>query len=178
MSSSLLILPGLGDSGPDHWQTWLEGVLPGARRVRDIEWDVPILDRWIESLASSIRSCGDDVVVVAHSFGCLAAVRAAHLQPERIRALVLVAPADPLNFGLPDDGLDRALPVPSLLIASRNDPWMSYARAAEFAGHWCAELIDAGLAGHINVEAGFGPWPALPGLLRYASFKAAIRKVA
>lgn len=30
----LLIVPGLNDSGPAHWQTWLQGLHRGAVRVQ------------------------------------------------------------------------------------------------------------------------------------------------
>jgi predicted alpha/beta hydrolase family esterase len=47
-----------------------------------------------------------------------------------------------------------------MVAASRNDPWMSFSRAAQLAKTWQADVIDMGFAGHINVASGFGPWPA------------------
>ena len=46
-----------------------------------------------------------------------------------------------------------------LVVASTNDPWMSFRRAAEWADNWGAELINLGAAGHINVNSGYGSWP-------------------
>jgi uncharacterized protein len=60
------------------------------------------------------------------------------------------------------------LPFPSLVVASRTDPYCSYERAEDFAYAWGAAIVDAGEAGHINTEAGFGPWPE--GLMRFAGF--------
>jgi predicted alpha/beta hydrolase family esterase len=81
----------------------------------------------------------------------------------KVSAALLVAPADPdcsrrlASFaGLPD----RALGVPATLVASRNDPWMTFAHSRHLADVWDASLIDLGFAGHINVASGFGPWPA------------------
>jgi predicted alpha/beta hydrolase family esterase len=60
----------------------------------------------------------------------------------------------------------RALPFKSMLVASRNDPQCSFARAQELAKDWGAELIDLGNAGHINADSGLGDWPRGHELLR------------
>ena len=60
------------------------------------------------------------------------------------------------------------LPFPSLLITSRTDPYCAYDRAEDFSYTWGAALVDAGEAGHLNTESGFGPWPE--GLMRFAGF--------
>jgi predicted alpha/beta hydrolase family esterase len=48
----------------------------------------------------------------------------------------------------------------SVVVASRNDPYVPFNRACGFAEAWGAQLVDAGASGHINVDAGFGRWPA------------------
>ena len=60
------------------------------------------------------------------------------------------------------------LPFPSLLIASRTDPYCTYDRADDFAHSWGSLTVDAGESGHINVASGHGPWPE--GLMRLAGF--------
>jgi uncharacterized protein len=60
------------------------------------------------------------------------------------------------------------LPFPSLLVASRSDPYCAYARAEDLAFAWGSALLDAGEAGHINTASGYGPWPE--GLMRFAGF--------
>ena len=52
------------------------------------------------------------------------------------------------------------LPFPSIVVASRDDPYVDFSRAETFAKAWGAELADAGKAGHINSSAGYGEWPA------------------
>jgi hypothetical protein len=42
----VLIIPGLGDSGPEHWQTWLASQYKGSRRVVQPDWQAPDLDTW------------------------------------------------------------------------------------------------------------------------------------
>jgi predicted alpha/beta hydrolase family esterase len=51
------------------------------------------------------------------------------------------------------------LPFPAIVVASRNDPAVSFKRARFFAESWGSELIDLGAAGHINEKSGYGPWP-------------------
>ena len=57
------------------------------------------------------------------------------------------------------------LPFPATVVASRNDSCMQFRRARSFASAWGAELVDYGYSGHINIAAGFGPWPDGPRLL-------------
>jgi predicted alpha/beta hydrolase family esterase len=53
---------------------------------------------------------------------------------------------------------ERPLGVPATVVASRNDPWMRFARTSGLARFWEADLVDLGFAGHVNVAAGYGPW--------------------
>jgi hypothetical protein len=41
----VLIIPGLYDSGPAHWQTWLQAQYPDAVRVEQEHWNIADLDR-------------------------------------------------------------------------------------------------------------------------------------
>ena len=61
-----------------------------------------------------------------------------------------------------------ALPWPTVVIASRNDPDGAYDLVAALASDWGAELIDAGFAGSLDAASGHGPWPE--GLMRLAGF--------
>ena len=60
---------------------------------------------------------------------------------------------------------EAPLPFPATVVASRNDCCMTFRRARHFAAAWGAELVDYGDNGHINIAAGFGPWPDGPRLL-------------
>lgn len=157
----LLIIPGLRDSGPAHWQTWLESLHRGSARVQQDDWHAPELDRWAQRIGETLAANGPGPwIAVAHSFGCLALAR--HLadgQAHGIAAALLVAPADPNRFGIDEARLTHRLPLPSTLIASDTDPWMSAATARRWAQRWGAHGLNLGDAGHINAEAGFGPLP-------------------
>lgn len=157
--STVLIVPGLHGSGPTHWQSWFEQQLPGARRVVQDDWERPCLSDWAKRVGEIVDSEPEPVWIVAHSFGCLASVTAAFVRPERIRGALLVAPADPQRFHEPAALLEERLAFPSLVVASTNDPWVRADVAAHWAGQWGSEHLNIGPAGHINVDAGFGPWP-------------------
>lgn len=161
----VLIVPGRDNSGPGHWQTLLEDDLPEARRVQQENWAQPDLNAWSARVAAAAYAADRPVLAVAHSFGCLATVGALLDHAAPLAGALLVAPAEPKRFAIPAHRLQQPLPVPNLLVASRNDPWMSYPVALGWAAHWGSTVIDAGLAGHINVASGHGHWPALPTLL-------------
>lgn len=170
----ILIIPGLRNSGPTHWQSWFESRLPATRRVEQADWEHPSLPDWALRVCEEIDAAGAPVWIVAHSFGCLASVRAARFRPGRIRGAFLVAPADPDRFGIPHRVLDEPLPFPSLVVASTDDPWSRVETARLWAGRWGSRFLDIGPAGHINVDSGFGPWP--DGLALFEEFRATVQE--
>lgn len=175
MTSDILIVPGYQGSGEAHWQTWLEQELPSARRVSGIDWEQPILHNWARSITRDLDSIARPTIIVAHSFGCLATAMATSQRPQQVAGLILVAPADPNRFTLfgarkdnlaPNPGIAAHLPNGSLntlglVIGSRNDPWMKLQHAYAWARRWKLAFHDAGDAGHINVDSGYGPWPMI-----------------
>jgi len=177
-----LIVPGLRSSGPTHWQTWLEHRVAGSIRVNQADWNDPHLPAWSSRVRREIARATGPVVLVAHSFGALAAVQAASDHSERITGALLVAPADPESFGVAEFLPAKPLGIPLIIVASTNDPWMPFDGAAHWAKLWGAELINLGDAGHINSEAGFGPWPEALALLerlrRAAEFRNAAERLA
>jgi predicted alpha/beta hydrolase family esterase len=52
-----------------------------------------------------------------------------------------------------------ALAFPSVLVASRNDPFCEFERARLFAYAWGAQFMDYGDCGHINADSGLASWP-------------------
>ncbi len=183
MAGTTLIVPGYHGSGADHWQTWLEQRVSGARRIGGIDWEAPVLADWAAAVRREILRGPGPVWLVAHSFGCLAAVAGTRGLGHRVQGAMLVAPADPdrftpRGFGAdPDAGakssgtLATVLPrqglgFPSLIVASTNDPWMSPHTLLRWAGLWGSRVFSIGRAGHINTESGFGPWPLGLDLLR------------
>ena len=127
--NKILLVPGLHNSGPDHWQSRWHLQFPQWQRMLGLPWDKPDLTVWSAKLASKLRSRRSRVHLVAHSFGALTAIAAARLQPDKVSSILIVAPADPARFGIPDEALAGSIKVSAQLIASRNDPWMSFERA-------------------------------------------------
>jgi predicted alpha/beta hydrolase family esterase len=156
--STTLIVPGLNGSGPDHWQSWWQALDQKAIRVVQQDWATPDLMQWSAQVADQLQKATAPIWIVAHSFGCLAAVVAATRNPDAVAGAFLVAPADPQKFDVEPLIPANALPFPSLLVASSNDPWLRLMTAALWAQHWGSRLINIGAAGHINVDSGFGPW--------------------
>ena len=158
LTAPVLIVPGLRDSGPMHWQSHWQRQIPGSRRMAQQDWQNPDPVAWAEALAREIAATREAPIVIAHSFGCIATVHAAYAGA-RIRAALLVAPADPERFGIDAELTGAPLPFASTLIASSNDPWLKLIRAGALASTWGSQFVLYRNAGHINAESGFGPWP-------------------
>lgn len=163
----LLVIPGLNDSGPAHWQSWLQGQFSRrATRVDQDDWASADLARWSQRIEMTLaRHPGSRWVAAAHSFGCLALLRHLAQGGEGVQAALLVAPADPAKFGVAGKMPQSPLAIPSVLLASETDPWMTFESAGAWARVWGSQTISLGDAGHINTEAGFGPLPPAKALI-------------
>lgn len=157
--AKILIVPGLRNSGPAHWQTWFEQQFPDTHRVEQDDWERTSRSEWAARVGREIERIGEAVWIVAHSFGCLASVAAGFERPKQILGALLVAPADPRRFDEPAARLKQRLDFPSLVVASSNDPWVQASAAEYWAGQWGSDYLNIGAAGHINVDSGHGPWP-------------------
>lgn len=171
MATSVLIVPGYNNSGPEHWQSLWERAHPEYRRVMQRDWDYPERDEWVSALDAAIVQAPQPVVLVAHSLGCLAVVHWAAQHQRPIQGALLVAPpdAEDPDFAVEDGGFApvplAALPFPSIVVASTDDPYISMERAEYFARAWGSLCVSVGASGHINTDAGFGPWLFGEGLL-------------
>jgi predicted alpha/beta hydrolase family esterase len=170
----ILTVPGLANSGPGHWQTLWEQQRQDCHRVELGQWDQPHRNSWVNQLNLSIRAAKTPanprpVVLVAHSLGCLAVAWWALLEAADARALVAgallvappdvdTAPCDPRLSGFAPTPT-APLPFPSIVVASRNDPYVTMRAARHLAHVWQAGFADAGAIGHINAESGIGDWP-------------------
>jgi uncharacterized protein len=164
----ILTVPGLCNSGPEHWQTLWEQERADVRRVELGMWDQPHRNTWVNQLNLAIRGAGRPVVLVAHSLGCLAvAWWAKYEQPAAdgpVIGALLVAPPEVDFFPL-DERLSQFSPTPaeplpfrSILAASRNDPYMGIRTARKLARTWGSSFADAGEVGHINADSGIADW--------------------
>ncbi len=171
----ILIIPGFGDSGPDHWQTRWENKLSTARRVIQPDWNKADREQWVGAIIEATDHATKPVILVAHSIGVAAVAHASRHFTKPIAGAFLVGFSDwnrpDLLPGVTHDfapiPMER-FSFPSVLVASRNDPYCDFVVAKNHAGAWGSSLVDAGDAGHINTDSGHGPWPE--GLMRFGLF--------
>jgi predicted alpha/beta hydrolase family esterase len=163
--TTVLILPGIGDSPPLHWQSLWEASSPTFQRVRQRDWDKPQRNEWVNALDMALRDSDTAPILVAHSLACLVVVHWALHGSHPIKGAMLVAPPDPdhLNFPIRATGFAPVpltrLAFPSVVIASSNDPYGSLDYARRCATAWGSRFIDIGDCGHINADSGLGTWP-------------------
>ncbi|MGN6190796.1 MAG: RBBP9/YdeN family alpha/beta hydrolase [Rhodanobacteraceae bacterium] len=164
-----LMLPGLGNSGPEHWQSHWQRQDPSCERVQQSEWDTPHCQDWVAQLSRVVAQRSSCAVLVAHSSSCALvahwAASASPLHLQRIRGALLVAPSDPNNPNYPFGPVGfgpvplRLFPFPSIVVASADDRYVSLAQARTYAEAWGSRFVTLQSAGHINASSGFGPWP-------------------
>lgn len=173
--ADILIIPGYTNSGPAHWQSRWQAKLSTARRIENVDWVKPMREEWTQAVARCVNEAVRPVVLVAHSLGIPAAIHAIGRFEKPVAGAFLVAPPDVANEEIRPRHLmtfgpypREPLPFPSVTVASRNDPYCRFEVAEDIAAAWGSLFIDAGEAGHINADAGYGPWPE--GSMVFAQF--------
>ena len=184
ISPTVLFVPGLRDHVADHWQTRCANALPTSRTVPPLEADKLSCAARVEALQAALQAIDGPVLLAAHSAGVMITVHWARKygHTRRIHGALLAAPADlesPLPEGYPAIAAIEAngwlpvpraaLPFPSILAASTNDPLGSFERVEAMARDWGSRLVNIGAVGHLNPAAGFGEWPQALTLLRQLS---------
>ena len=173
---AVLIVPGLRDHVPTHWQTLLAGDLQRSGRV--VRTVAPMgrthldCEARVHAIEREARAIDGPFVIVAHSAGCLMVAHWARHTSCRVQCALLATPPDfetPMPEGYPTLAALRAagwlpapretLPFPSLVAASRDDPWIDFGRARRLARIWRSRFVDAGWLGHINADSNIRDWP-------------------
>ncbi|MFA4814847.1 MAG: alpha/beta hydrolase [Candidatus Gracilibacteria bacterium] len=179
--TTILIIPGWQDSGPEHWQSlWLKKYSQAAAKrmlsknvaqatsicaikVEQRDWMHPVKDDWVATLDEYVRKY-DEVVLVSHSLSGPVIAHWAKEHPEethKVKGALLVAPfqrfqPEVTGFGpLPLE----PLPFKTIVAASTTDPWATIEEAESMAKAWGARLVNIGPRGHINATADMGEWP-------------------
>jgi uncharacterized protein len=161
----IITLPGIGNSGPDHWQSRWEKKCPDMVRFKPESWDEPEIDNWLDALETVVRMVGPTGILVAHSLSCLLVAHWSKRSSLRIAGAFLVAVPDPSTPAFPAEAASFAptpaarLGFPSMILASSNDPYASIAYARQCARQWGSALVEVGPLGHANVASGIGDWP-------------------
>lgn len=168
---TVLIVPGLRDHVPEHWQTLLERKLPKAMTVPRMQDDKLSCAAWVGMLDRTLAQIDGPVVLAAHSAGVMIVVHWARWHRRAIKGALLATPADlesPLPEGYPTQALLQQsgwlptprtrLPFPSIVAASANDPLARLERVTELARSWGSRIVHLGDVGHLNPAAGYGEW--------------------
>ena len=169
---TVLIVPGLRDHMPEHWQTLLEPKLTKVACVPRMTRDKLSCAAWVAELDRTLAAIDGPVVLVAHSAGCMITVHWAKGHERPIKGALLAVPPDfeaPLPEGYPTQQVLRdngwlptprsPLAFPTIVAASTNDPLGRYERVAELAEAWGSRLVNVGAVGHLNPASGYGDWP-------------------
>jgi uncharacterized protein len=180
--STIITLPGIGGSGETHWQTLWEKADRSMVRFYPNDWDHPELDEWIAALDRAIEHSVDAPLLVAHSLACLLVAHWAVRRPRRqILGAFLVAVPDPDGAAFPAveaasfRGVPKtALPFPTLIVASNDDPYGTISYTRNQARAWGAGFVAVGAVGHINSASGLGDWPI--GAMLLEAFKAGLAR--
>lgn len=179
-TSTVLIIPGLREHVPDHWQTLLAAKLPRVRSVAPLEHDKLSCAARVDAIDRALAAIEGPVIIVAHSAGAMMVAHWAALRATReIRGALLAAPADletPMPAGYPTTEalelngwlpIPRArLPFPSIVAAGSNDPLTRLDRARDFAQAWGSRFVELGAVGHLNPASGHGEWPRAEEFIR------------
>jgi len=166
LSKSVLILPGIGNSGPLHWQTLWEQSNPAFVRVQQRDWDNPVCDEWVAAIEDAVNRAGPQVVLVAHSLACLAVAHWAASPHSPIKTALLVAVPNSQRPTFPKEAVGFAetptqpFSFHSTVVVSDDDPYGSAENAERLAAAWDSRVVRIGPCGHINADSGLGDWPA------------------
>ena len=175
----IVIVPGLRDHVPSHWQTLLQDKLPDAVSMAPLELNRLSCDAQVEALESTLEKISAPALLVAHSGGVITVAHWARKYSRPIHGALLAAPPDfesPLPPGYPAQEVLAQngwlpvprvrLPFPSLVAASENDPLGRKDRVLQLAQAWGSKVVEVGAVGHLNPAAGFGPWPRAEELIQ------------
>jgi predicted alpha/beta hydrolase family esterase len=163
----VLVLPGYGDSGPDHWQSrWEAAADRQWRRVVQRDWMEPNLDDWLVALDREVSACAAPPILVAHSLGCVLVAHWVRRMGHSAAGALLVAPADADALAMVLQAVESfkpvplvRLPFPSIVVASDDDVYVTRERAEAFARAWGSRFVGLSGVGHINSDSGLGDWP-------------------
>lgn len=162
--SAYLVLPGIGGSGPEHWQSRWEAAEPEMRRFAPDSWDAPQLDQWIAALDAAVAACSEAPILVAHSLSCLLVAHWSARSDQAVRGAFLVAMPDPQGPDFPQEAASFGNPpelflrFPAVVVASSDDPYGPLVHSRTRARQWGASFVEAGALGHINAASGLGDW--------------------
>jgi predicted alpha/beta hydrolase family esterase len=128
----------------------------------------PQPEDWLAALRKELDAMEGERIVLCHSLACLLWMLNARDsdKPQAERALLVAPPCLDVPVvqrfradGVSSADLDRAAPD-TLVVYSEPDPYCPPSPPKAFPGVFPRlELVEGG--GHLNADAGYGPWPAV-----------------
>jgi predicted alpha/beta hydrolase family esterase len=138
-------------------------------RVQQRDWASPVRADWVAALERAVSQADENVVLVAHSLGCLLVAHWSAQTTRKIKGALLVAPPSPTAapaaaiFDTLASGFlpvpMRPLAFPSIIAASSDDPYSELEFSHSCSAAWGSRLVNIGAFGHINSSSGLGMWP-------------------
>lgn len=175
MTQNVLIVHGLGGSGPDHWQTWL------SRRLRERglsvsymdlpDPDAPALEPWVAGLDGEVTRLGPEKLAVAcHSLGAVTWLHLAARVHRRLAERVLLVAPPSAGSGVEEiaefvpapfdaEAVARAADSTRVVCADSGDPYRP--EGPELFEPLGVPIDVVAGGGHLNTDAGYGAWPAV-----------------
>src|SRR5258708_9493496 len=111
---SVLLVPGIGNSGPAHWQSLWQAKHPDVRRVMQRDWDHPVCDEGVGALDHAGGQAAVLPILVAHSLASLAVAHWAARSERPCFPILLVAVPPPCGPALPNAPIRCATGPPTL----------------------------------------------------------------
>ena len=175
-------IPGLRNSGEDHWQTRWEKKYPNDFiRIEQDDWEAPNCEAWTNRLEEVLSQHDlSEAILIGHSVGCATIVNWFSKFQHSVKGVLLVAPSDVERGDYPKyiTGFIplylQALPFPSIVVASTNDHVTDFERAEYFADIWGSKLVEIENGGHLEKMQGNEDWSEGIQLLKELAGKSTI----
>lgn len=161
-----ILVPGLGGSGEEHWQTLWAKMDRNFILLEQDNWTKPHRTAWIRKLKETVEKFSDKpIILITHSMAFSVVVEAAADKAiDNIAGAFCVAPADlerkdfpaKIESFLPPSRI--RLPFKCMIVASENDPYCSIEKSGKWANITGAKLINVGKKGHLDSLSEIGTW--------------------
>lgn len=169
--TKIVSVPGIGNSGPNHWQTHWERIFPKMIRISPASWTAPELGNWVKEIDRVSGSSDMGPVFVCHSLGCLAFLHWAQQTTSSWQGALLVGVPDATGVNFPKSAAGFAprnisvMRSPMLVLESSDDPYDPVGEGRQLAQTAGGTVINLGCKGHINEASGLGDWKEGQGIL-------------
>ena len=163
----VLVVPGWQNSGPEHWQSRWQDAHPAWQRVQQADWLTPSRADWVATLDDAVRAAGSTGIAGGAQPGLRHHRPLGGATPGQRRAggrRLAGGPGRhrtrrrPARRGRLCPAAARAAAVCQPDHRQRQRPYCAAARADALVRQWGSALTVLPAAGHINTDAGFGPW--------------------